>query len=670
MDLKSFASDFMANIDVAVELDNANQEEELTNAIIEYIVDSGEVNAPEICNFRKTKAALHAYDYNVDGNSLDLFILIQTDTLLGKVNSSKVSNGFNKLSQIYRESMDGTILKSASINDEMREVAELIQSTKGEIDTLRFFVLTNGLIESTYSPSTVELDNGLIMEQNIWDMQRIYQQDCFRTGKEKIEIDFPTIYNTELQCLKMSTNNPDVDGYLAIIPGITLAQIYKEYKQALLEKNVRTFLQFKAKVNRGIRETLREQPDMFFSYNNGISTTATDIELKEHDGALYITRLIDWQIVNGGQTTASIAATYTEKGADLSKVYVPMKISVIKDSAKVDDIVPQISKNANSQTAVKQSDFSANDPYLVDLENLSRQTWVPNGKAKSTTKWYFERTRGQYLDEMGHLSGFNERLFRESYPKIHKIGKTDIAKYVMCWDQHPESVCKGAEKNYLAFVKEIKAKTPVVSEVYYKRLIAKAILYKTIDTMVRNKKLGGYKSNMDAYILAAVSFISRKHLNLDEIWEIQSVPSALVKIIDNLIPVVWKHITEPSQRSNAQSVNVNEWTKRAECWNSLKLQLDGIELPEELKLAPEDMLDDSITVAQQSIIDQAWAVAPETWFAASKFAKENDLLTPIQRKMAFSFGRQRSWNKILSLKQAMAGMKILQILSENGFEER
>lgn len=673
MDLKSFASDFMEGVNNLVEFENANFEEELTTLILEYVIDSGEISTPEICAFKKTKAALHAYDYNVEGNSLDLFILVPTEKALAKVNGSKVSQGFNRLCEIYRESMDGTLLNNMSVSDEMREVVELIQSTKGQIDTLRLFVLTNGLIDSSYVPSTVELDNGLIMEQNIWDMQRIYQQDRYRSGRESIEIDFPTLYNTELQCLKMKGGNDEVEGYLAIIPGITLAQIYKQYKQALLERNVRTFLQFRTKVNRGIRDTILHSPDMFFSFNNGISTTASDIEIREEDGAMYITRLIDWQIVNGGQTTASLAATYSTKGTDMSKVFVPMKVSVIRDKVKANEYVPQISANANSQTAIKDSDFSANEPYLVDLEKFSRETWVPNGNAKGVLKWYFERTRGQYLDEQSHLSGKNETTFKATFPKQHLVTKTDIAKYQMAWDQLPYTVCLGAERNYKDFVKLTKAATPVVTETYYKRLIAKGILFKTIDRMVKEEKLGGYKANMNAYILASISLISKKQLDLDSIWQYQKVNDEITGVISKLIPIVWEHLTQVLQNpstgtSVSQGMNVNEWSKKKECWDTLKRQLvDFDDISDNSKLAPEDMIEDGITVAQQNLIEEMWNIPSDTWFAVAKWAKEQDQLTPVQRKMAFSFGKSRSWNKMFTLKQALAGQKILKMASENGF---
>lgn len=343
MDLREFAADFHDNIKMAVEMGNTDYDQELASAILEYLEDNGEVNVPELCVFQKTRTRITAYDYNDEAESLDLFYLIKADTLLGKVNRGKIEQGFNYLMSFYRESMNGTLLKSVSVsnNDEIAEVAKLVQSTKGKINQLRLYVITNGLTDPDIGTAVESDDGEYIIEYNVWDMQRVYQQHNIRSGKEKVEIDFPTEYNTELQCLKMSEENPFVDAYMAIIPGITLAKIYKKYQQVLLEKNVRTFLQFKGKVNKGIRKTLREEPDMFFSYNNGISTTASEIEVKDIDGTLYITRLYDWQIVNGGQTTASISASLNDRNVELSKVFVPMKISVIRDAENSDSIIRQ-----------------------------------------------------------------------------------------------------------------------------------------------------------------------------------------------------------------------------------------------------------------------------------------------------------------------------------------
>ena len=672
MDLREFASDFQENIKMAVEMGNTDYDQELASAILEYLEDNGEVNVPELCVFQKTRTRITAYDYNDEAESLDLFYLVKAETLLGKVNKSKIEQGFNYLMSFYRESMNDTLLKSVSVdnNDEIAEVAKLVQSTKGKINQLRLYVITNGLTDPDVGIAVESDDGEYIIEYNVWDMQRVYQQHKIRTGKEKVEIDFQTEYNTELQCLKMSEENPFVDAYMAIIPGITLAKIYKKYQQVLLEKNVRTFLQFKGKVNKSIRKTLREEPDMFFSYNNGISTTASEIEVKDIDGTLYITRLYDWQIVNGGQTTASISASLNDRDVELGKVFVPMKISVIRDAENSDSIIKAISTSANSQTAIKNSDFSANEPYLVDLEKYSRSEWVPNGNAKPICKWYFERTRGQYLDQLAQLSGFNEKTFKREYPKNQKITKTDIAKYEASWNMMPYNVCRGAEKNYTIFVSDIKRDKPEVTANYFKRVIAKCILFNTIDSIVKSKKLGGYKANMNTYLMAAISFLSNKNLDLTYIWEHQMVQQDVIDRIEELVPMVWLHLTGASSTSGSQSSNAGEWSKKPECWNRLKLKLSEYEKFGQELMQTETNDDGScLNEAQQNKIQEAEAIEANYWFSLANWAKTRDLLTPMDRKAAFNFGTMRSRNRAFkSLKQAQYALKIVAKAEELGFQ--
>lgn len=665
-DIKSFAADFMTNIQVCADLENKDFDEELTECILEYIEDCGDVGAPNICSFKKRMTSLNAYDYNYEGDSLDLFILTKSNSLLGRINKGKIDDSFSKLYHFYEEVKNGKIKSEIdNPNEELAEVANLITSTIGRISTLRLFVLTNGLCDD-YDTSTVESEHGFILEQNVWDIQRIYQQHCLKSGKSSIVIDFPTIYNIKLQCIKLMSNNDYVESYLAIIPAITLANIYKDYQHNLLEKNVRTFLQFKPKVNQGIRKTLREEPDMFFSYNNGISSTANKIETVRRDGALYITKLINWQIVNGGQTTGTILSTYKEKGSDLSDVYVPMKISVIQDDEKSKILVDRISQYANSQTAIKTSDFSANDPYLIKLEELSRSEWIPNGKSKSVSKWYFERTRGQYLDELAQKRGINEKLFRAEYPKNHKIVKTDIAVYEECWDLNPNMVCKGPEQCYLQFVKKIKSSQIIVTSAYYKKIIAKAILFKSIDKIVRDKQLGGYKANMNAYILASLSLISQKMLDLDYIWENQKIQPELQTLIMSLVPIIWSHITNPSATN--QSINPATWSKNQECWETLKLKLDSIhEISENLIAPPESLIDENLTQARKDKIYEAWSHKSEEWYSISKWAKENNKLTPIERKFLVNIGSFKSRNRQFTFKEANDALLLIDKAKEQGF---
>ena len=203
MDIKEFAQEFIENVKMSVELTEADYDKELATSILEYMEDNGEVNAPEICSFQKTRVRITAYDYNDEAESLDLFYLVKVDTLLGKVNNNKVEQGFNYLMAFYREAMNGQLFKNTDVSasDEIVEVAKLVQSTKGQINQLRIYVITDGLTDPSAIPASVESEDGdYVIEFNVWDIQRVYQQHNIRAGKEKVEIDFPTAYNTELQC--------------------------------------------------------------------------------------------------------------------------------------------------------------------------------------------------------------------------------------------------------------------------------------------------------------------------------------------------------------------------------------------------------------------------------------------------------------------------------------
>lgn len=667
MDLKEFVENLQESIDLSVEIDEVDSDTEFVSEALEYIVDAGDALAPELCVYQHGDVACSAYDYDEEQNILSLYLLVKADKPLATLPKAKITSALNKLSLVFTKSMKNSLfVKVDNPSEEIIELQNLILSVKQDIQGVHLYVITDG--QSDFATESFEHADfpGVAIERNVWDIQRLFQQHRIREGKEKIEIDFPTTYGVHLQCLKIDSFNPDVDTYLAIIPGKTLAAIFKQYQQSLLEKNVRTFLQFKGKVNKGIRKTLLEEPDMFFSYNNGISTTATSVSLEESDGLCYINTISGWQIVNGGQTTASIAAV-ADSGADLSKVNVAMKLSVIKDEDKSNYIVPKISNSANSQTAIKNSDFSANDPYLVALENYSRSTWVPNGGAKPVTKWYFERTRGQYSVDEGQQTGYLKRQFKNTYPKKQRLNKTELAKYINAWDQLPNLVCNGGEKNYKAFVDNFQKNPIEVTEAYYKETIAKAILFNAIDKLVLSKKLGGYKANMNAYLVASIAYKSKGKLDLNWIWEHQAIQPELETYIDQIIPMVWIHLTG-SAGNGTNTANVGEWSKKPNCWKTLVTKMDALSglSPAILKQKEaEDAL--VLSPAQQAKIDQAWAISSETWYKLAKWAKANNKLAPLDRKMAFGFGTYKDRNQMFSLKQAIASLRILEQAKELGF---
>lgn len=670
MNLKEFAADFTENILISTEIGERSQEDEITSDIIDYIIDTGDVIEPELCHFKQRGIKVNAYDFDPDANTLDLFVtVIKPGVGLQNVSDSDITDAYQKLYKFYKEAASEKLMqKIDESNETAYELIQIIQDTKDSLENIRFFVLTNGMASTDVIPENTT-ENGICLDYCLWDIGRVFQQYSIKAGKQKIEVDFFTDYNHRLKCLRMEDASQKVDVYLAIVPGSILADIYSKHQQGLLEKNVRTFLQFKAKVNRGIKKSIMEEPDMFFAYNNGISTTAESVEIEYEDNTAYITKINNWQIVNGGQTTASLYSTSLDKNTDLSKVFVQMKLSVIKKDVPVDLIVPFISKYANSQTAIKDSDFSSNDPYHVYLETFSRQEWIPvKTGGKATSKWFYERTRGQYLDEQSQKKTAPDlKRFKIEYPKQKKFTKTDLAKYEMSWQQRPYDVSKGAENNYHIFEAELKKYPVEVTKQYYQRTIAKAILFKEIDKIVLNKKLGGYKANMVSYLIGLLSYKTNKKLDLDKIWETQTLSENLFLIIDELIPVVWDHINNPLK----SGMNIGEWCKKFECWNSLiDKYFNTGNLKNEMKNGSEENSENQrdYTPAEKKLVNEMSEVSPIIWFSISKWAKENSFMTPLERKAAYNFGVINNRNQQLSFKQAKFAAKIFKLAKELGFE--
>ena len=496
--------------------------------------------------------------------------------------------------------------------------------------------------------------------------------------QETIEIDFAGQFEKHIPCL-VNKRCDDYEVYLAIISGDILADIYMEHGARLLEKNVRSFLQVKGAVNKGIRDTLRNEPQMFLAYNNGISVTAESITLgTDEDGALYIAKIRDMQIVNGGQTTASIYNIVKEKKSevDLSQVYVQMKVSVIKNQDKMDEIVHKISECANTQNKIQMADFSSNDPFNRKMEELSRVIWAPATSGQKSKNWFFERARGQYADM---LSREGTPAKRKAFKEIHPLfTKTDMAKYENTWNQMPYYVSEGAQKNFKRFMVGVKERGNFLpDERYYQLLVAKAIMYRRTEKLVQEQKYGGYRANIVTYTIALISHKTAQRLDLERIWKNQSLSDTLESEIVRISAIVQQFITNPPGNAN-----VSEYCKRRNCWDGL-LELD-VDVSSQLK---EELISGNLstgvlssssnasgflneaTKEEQEIIDWVCTIPAAVWLSISKWAKDTNNLQPWQRGIAFSVGTLVGRGKKPSVKQAKQAEIIYQSAKEKGFVE-
>lgn len=670
--LNQFYQNFMEEVLVASDMETSgwNKDDFLTSIMLEYLEEAGEVNDSIMCPFRSYGLQLNAYAIDEDYTNLDLFVSIYSDSDTPKsVSQSEVDAAIKRAIQLYQKAINDLYTSFKKDNDAY-EFAITVNKQKNKIKSVRICALTNGLVKPIPFKN-IMLGNAEISFA-IWDIDRLYR--CVSSGKmrETIEIDFEEKFGVTIPCIENDTSDK-YSVYLAIISGELLALLYDEYRDRLLEKNVRSFLQVKGAVNKGIRDTLRDEPDMFLAYNNGISVTAESVDIvRDENGKPSIRSIRDMQIVNGGQTTASIFNAHHDKKivADLSKVFVQMKLSVITDPEDMDKIVPRISAFANTQNKVQVADFSANDPYHRRVEELSRTIWTPAVNGFKPINWFYERARGQYADM---LSRETTTLRRKQYKETHPVfTKTDLAKYENTWDQLPYYVSEGAQKNFRRFTLRVNEhKTMLPDEKYYRNLVAKAILFRRTEKLVQQQQYGGYRANIVTYTLAYLSYKTAQRIDLEKIWKEQALSQNLEHAIVDVSAIVRDIIINPPG-----GANVGEWCKKEKCWKAVKecvyvipeaLQAELVEVGYvSTKPIPTSSIE-SLTEDDQKIIDQVAAVSPEVWFALSRWSKETNNFQPWLRSMLFSVGTLVGRGRKPSIKQSRNAMKALEDAKAKGF---
>lgn len=643
----------------------------LTAVMLEYLEEAGEVTDPVICPFRDRGLQMNAYAFSEDFESVDIFVSIYSDTEMPRsVSQTDIDSAIKRAIQLYHRAVNDLYTSFQRDNDTYEFAISVFQN-KSNIKNVRICALTNGLVKP------IALKNitisGAEVSFALWDIDRLYR--CVTSGKmrETIEIDFEEKFQTTIPCIENSTSNK-YSVYLAIINGELLAALYSEFRDRLLEKNVRSFLQVKGGVNKGIRDTLRDEPDMFLAYNNGISVTAESVEIvRDENGKPSIKRIRDMQIVNGGQTTASIFNAWNDKklGVDLSKVFVQMKLSVIGSAEDMDVIVPRISTFANTQNKIQVADFSANDPFHRRIEELSRTIWAPAQGGMKPQNWFYERARGQYADMLTRESTpKRKKEYKETHPLFTK---TDLAKYENTWDQLPYQVSEGAQKNFHKFMLRLKERKGFVpDEAYYRNLIAKAILFRRTEKLVQQQQYGGYRANIVTYTLAFLSHKTAQRIDLERIWKEQGLTPALEAEIVAVSRFVQKMIVNPPG-----GANVSEWCKKEKCWSlirdysynlssALESELVSVARPSAVT-TPAPVSIDSLTEEEQALIDEVAAVSAETWFALSRWAKETKNFQPWQRSLLFSVGSLIGRGQKPSIKQATHAIKAYKAAFEKGF---
>ncbi|TIL42322.1 AIPR family protein [Mesorhizobium sp.] len=597
---QEFFHDFRQELLAGAEANGSFQLSEFMDAVANELVETGFVEGFEFCHYRAAQGMrVDGYWFNDEG-ALDLFVAdFDCRNELGSLAPSEVSAGFGRLEKFFDACVSKSFYQKLEVTSPEYGLARQIADRKSLIRQVNLHLLSERML----SDRIQSLDDGVVagapVTYNIWDISRLQRQRSAKGHKEPLDINFREMFGAGIACLPAHLGSQSYQSYLIVIPADVLASLYGKYGARLLEQNVRSFLQARGKVNQGIRTTILSEPQMFFAYNNGITATAQEVEVEAGGSGLQITRIRDLQIVNGGQTTASLFHTKRKDKAGLQGIFVQMKLSVI-DSAESELVVPRISEYANTQNRVNAADFFSNHPFHIRIETFSRRLWAPAQQgAQRESRWFYERARGQYADAQAKLSPPEQRRFKAENPKPQMLTKTDLAKFENVWDEHPKWVNLGAQKNFARYAgrigKEWTKSPDGFNEFYFRRAISRGIIFRATEKLVSDQPWynGGYRANIVAYAIASLNEVCRrlgKSIDYLKVWNIQALPPTL----RDALTIAAKHVNDDIVHPPAGISNISEWCKKDQCWTRLQGTLDKLQAA-----LPEEFFEDLLSLEEQ-----------------------------------------------------------------------
>lgn len=592
--------------------------------------------------------------YRIDGYVFDEFdstmnlVIADYEELENRTLTRTVVNQLiSKLAYFVDQAYNSQLYRQIEMSTPCSDLIDLLRLYKNRIRKYRFFIFSDAELSSqVLNVENVELD-GIQAECQIWDIDRLFRVCCSNIGRQAIEIDFKEYSPHGIPCLETSdTTSAEYKSYLCVLPGSILADIYDRYGGLLLESNVRSFLSTKVTVNKKIRETILRCPSMFFAFNNGIAATAKAVIIEDSSAGRFIVGACDFQIINGGQTTASLSNARHKDGANLKEIFVQMKLTQIgeMDENRATEMVRNISRSSNSQSKVSDADFFATHPFHIRMEQFSRRLFAPAVQgAQYETKWFYERARGQYLQEQMRLSPAKKKQFILQQPREQVITKTDFAKVRNTWAGFPQWVSRGAQTNFMKFAEltdDVWLENDVrFNERYFQETVALTILFRYTERLVTRQSWyeQGYRANIVTYSLAYLHFriaqqFKDKALDLMLIWNKQEVPEPVSQALEKISEEVFRTITA----SDRPTINVTQWCKRDDCWRSVQaicvnlpasfdsVLADRVAIREAEKESRADQKLITGTEAQVSVLQYS----AEQWRQVMLFAKEKRLVTP------------------------------------------
>jgi hypothetical protein len=537
--------------------------------VMQHMAEFGMTNEPQVLHIERklgnATLKLSGYAISDELDQLDLFVSLYLDARQPTpVPESEITNAAAQCIRFLEHTVSGKLGTKIDAADEAYDLILTIRDCYEALDQVRIFVLTDGVSKSkNFKPREI---GGKLVLLEVMDIERLHRHLSEGRPRDELLVNFEESFGSSIPCVYVPGSSGEYDYALAAFPGAMLRTLYEKWGSRLLEANVRSFLSQTGRVNKGVRDTLRTAPERFLAYNNGIVVVADELKIgTSKDGGTGISWLKGMQIVNGGQTTASIYFTKRRfPETDLSNVRVPAKIIVLcsKDETSEEALISDISRFANSQNQVRLSDLSANKPFHVEMERLATSTYCPDGVGR----WFYERATGSYNVMLAREGKTPSKLrdLKAAMPPARKVAKTDLAKFVHAWHRKPHLVSLGSQNNFKVFNDEVLAAGTVPDLAEFKTLMAQALIYRRAEKLIR-PAFQGFQANITAYTVSLIADRLGQRISTRVVWQQQGISDAFAALITQ-----WSKEVNVVLRSSAGERIVSEWAKKEECWDIVR----------------------------------------------------------------------------------------------------
>lgn len=658
MDAQEFRQDFMEDVRAEAVASGEGSCASFVSSFAQYLQEAEYLmdftaSYYEGTGKRNRKFRVDGYAYDEFDKTMSLIIAdfntSEQERILTKTQAESL---LGRLTYFIDQSLNTNLYREVEMSRSASDLIDFLREKREEIRKYQLIIFTTASVGVTVTKLESADIDGKPSECQIWDLERLFKVCGSDTGRQIIEIDFKSYSMHGIPCLEAyDADTENFHSYLCIIPGAVLADIYDHYGSNLLEGNVRSFLSTKVAVNKKIRTTILQCPERFFAYNNGISATAMDVQIESTSQGHFLVSAKDFQIINGGQTTASLSNARFKDKADLSAIYVQMKLTVIEKilGEEATELIQNISRSSNSQNKVSDADFFSTHPFHVRMEHFSQHLFARAvGGMQYDTRWFYERTRGQYLQKQMRLTPGEKKKFLLQNPKSQLITKTDLAKVRNTWKGHPHTVSRGAQTNFIAFAEATGKEWEdaddglIFNEKYFQETVALVLIFRYTEKMVGGQPWfttgSGYRANIVTYTIALLHKLiqeqyPKKDLDLMGIWSRQTVPDAVAGALAYLSKLVYENLTAPGRPVE----NVTQWCKREACWNSVQtisyVLPAGIELclvrQEDQRAAEREAKADQRFISGVDVQARVCTeITSAQWQKAMRFAMEKRMVTP------------------------------------------